>query len=290
MRPRTVALVVLLLAAQTARATTTEGVSLRGRLQLVHLYGTRGSGTPILVSSGDGGWIHLGPHVAEILAARGHFVVGFNVKEYLKSFTTNTSTLRLEDVADDYRELVRFSARSGSARPVLIGVSEGAGLSVLAAADDPAKPMVGGVIAIGLPDLNELGWRWKDSWIYVTHGIPNEPTFSSAALVGRVTPLPLAVIQSTRDEFVPVLQVQQTMERAVDPKKLWVIQAADHRFSDSLPEFDRRLLEALTWVTRNRRGCRESRWTPRSTVSSCRWSWRPCTASIRAIRPCSITR
>ena len=133
-------------------------------------------------------------------------------------------------------------------KPVLIGVSEGAGLSVLAAADGQTKAAVGGVIAIGLPDVNELGWRWKDTWIYVTHGIPNEPTFSSASLVGRMAPLPLAAIHSTRDEFVPVSQVQQMMSRASDPKKLWVIQAADHRFSDNLSELDRRLIEALTWM------------------------------------------
>ena len=47
----------------------------------------RGAGAPVIVSSGDGGWIHLGPHVAEILAARGYFVVGFDVKAYLESFT-----------------------------------------------------------------------------------------------------------------------------------------------------------------------------------------------------------
>ena len=38
------------------------------------------------------------------------------------------------------------------------------------------------------------------------------------------------------------------MARAGDPKKLWMIEAADHRFSNNEPEFDRRLVEALTWV------------------------------------------
>jgi hypothetical protein len=42
--------------------------------------------------------------------------------------------------------------------------------------------------------------------------------------------------------------VQQMMTRASDPKKLWVITAADHRFSDNLSELDRRLLEAIDWV------------------------------------------
>src|SRR4030095_12428997 len=148
------------------------------------------------------------------------------------------STLQLVDVPADYRELVRYAADGSSLKPILIGVSEGAGLSVLAAADGPTKAGVGGVIAIGLPDVNELGWRWKDSWIYVPVGIPNEQTFSSAALVGRMAPLPLAAIHSTRDEFVPINQVQQTMARASDPKKLWVIQAADHPFKDNTSGLD----------------------------------------------------
>jgi alpha-beta hydrolase superfamily lysophospholipase len=246
---RTAAFIVaLVLLARCAFASTTDIVTLRGRPQLVHLYGTRSSSPPVIVSSGDGGWIHLGPHIAQLLAARGYFVVGFNAKEYLESFTTKANTLQPAEVPGDYRALVRYTADASSVKPILIGVSEGAGLSVLAAADGPTKAGVGGVIAIGLPDVNELGWRWKDSWIYVTHGIPNEPTFSSAALVGRMAPLPLAAIHSTRDEFVPINQVQQTMARASDPKKLWVIQAADHRFSDNLSELDRRLLEAMTWV------------------------------------------
>ena len=47
---------------------------LRGHAQTVRLYGTRG-GTPVVVSSGDGGWMHLGPRVADVLAAKGYFVL-----------------------------------------------------------------------------------------------------------------------------------------------------------------------------------------------------------------------
>ena len=60
---------------------------IRGHAQSLHLYGTRG-GPPVIVSSGDGGWMHLGPHVAETLAAKGFFVVGFDVRAYLESFTS----------------------------------------------------------------------------------------------------------------------------------------------------------------------------------------------------------
>ena len=53
----------------------TDTVSIRGHAITVRTYGSRG-GTPVVVTSGDGGWIHLGPHVADVLAARGYFVVG----------------------------------------------------------------------------------------------------------------------------------------------------------------------------------------------------------------------
>jgi fermentation-respiration switch protein FrsA (DUF1100 family) len=216
----------------------------------VYLYGDR-SGIPVIVSSGDGGWIHLAPQVAETLAAQGFFVVGFNVKAYLERFTIDSHTLGVFDVPGDYRVLIEYASRASPARPLLVGVSEGAGLSVLAAADPAVQRQVAGVVGLGLPDRNELGWRWKDSLIYVTHGVPNEPTFSASDLVGRLTPVPLAMIHSTRDEFVPESDVARLMARANEPKRLWTINASDHRFSGSAAEFDRRLMESIEWVRQN---------------------------------------
>jgi len=36
-----------------------------------------------------------------------------------------------------------------------------------------------------------------------------------------------------------------------DPKRLWVVDASDHRFSDNLSDFDHSLLAALDWVTQH---------------------------------------
>jgi alpha-beta hydrolase superfamily lysophospholipase len=231
-----------------AWAQTRETVTIRGQTQSLRVYGIRG-GVPIIVSSGDGGWIHLGPHVAEVLAAKGFFVVGFDVKAYLERFTSGNITLRPEDEPGDFKVIVDFAARGTSGKPILIGVSEGAGLSVLAASDPSMKTGIAGVIGLGTPDINELGWRWKDALIYLTHGTPTEPTFRVSAIVDRVAPVPLGLIHSTQDEFVPVAQVQNVLERAREPKRLWIIKAADHRFRDNLPEFDKCLLEAITWIT-----------------------------------------
>ena len=236
--------------AAAVQAQSTDTISIRGKAQSLRLYGQRGN-PPVIVSSGDGGWIHLGPHVAETLAKQGWFVVGVDVKAYLESFTSGSMTLSVGDEPRDYSALAAYAAKGSSQKPILIGVSEGAGLSVLAATDPSTKNAIAGVIGLGLPDLNELGWRWKDSLIYITHGVPNEPTFSTQAIVDRVTPIPLAAIHSTQDEFVPLAEAQRVMDAAREPKRLWIIKASDHRFSDNLPELDQRLLDAIAWIRGN---------------------------------------
>src|SRR5262245_20279219 len=112
-----------LLSSHAAGAQPADVIDIRGRAQTLHLYGTRG-GTPVIVSSGDGGWIHLGPHVAEVLAAHGFFVVGFDARAYLESFTSGKATLRPEDEPGDYKVLADYASRGSGRRPVLIGVSE----------------------------------------------------------------------------------------------------------------------------------------------------------------------
>jgi fermentation-respiration switch protein FrsA (DUF1100 family) len=154
-------------------------------------------------------------------------------------------------VPGDYRTLVNYAATGASARPVLVGVSEGAGLSVLAATDAATKPGITGVVALGLPDVNELGWRWKDSLIYVTHGVPNEPTFLVRDVVARMAPVPLAAIHSTHDEFVPVDLARELVGLAAPSSRLWVVDARDHRFSDRRDELAQRLMEAFQWIRQN---------------------------------------
>ena len=225
----------------------TTTVPVRGKNQTLHLYGPR-AGPPVVVSSGDGGWIPLGPVVAEFLGSQGYSVVGVDAKAYLSSFTSGTKTLAPSDVPGDYTVFVE-AARQGRSQPViLVGVSEGAGLSVLAASNGELQPLLGGVLALGLPDRNELGWRFRDSIIYVTKGVPNEPLFQAADYVPQLGSLPLAAIHSTRDEFVPLAETRRLLALPGGPKRLWTIEAADHRFSDKPQELQQRLLEALAWI------------------------------------------
>ena len=90
-------------ATASPQGSTTDTLSIRGRPQTLHIYGRRG-GNPIVVSSSDGGWVRLGPHVAELLASHGNFVVGLDSKAYLESFTAGRAGVRTEDEAKKEKE------------------------------------------------------------------------------------------------------------------------------------------------------------------------------------------
>ncbi|TAK18115.1 MAG: hypothetical protein EPO35_01720 [Acidobacteria bacterium] len=226
----------------------------RGHEQPLHLYGEPGRPAVVLLS-GDGGWIHVAPHLATSLAASGYYVVGIDARAYLESFTSGSGALRVEDVRQDIASMVAFAASRGAPgrKPLLAGVSEGAGLAVIGAGSGAVREAVSGVLAVGLPSQIELGWRWRDAIIYLTHAAPNEPLVPTSAVVGAMSPTPLAVIHSLNDEYTPIADAASLVARAGEPKKLWTVAAADHRFSDNLAGLDARVLDAVAWIGRGGR-------------------------------------
>jgi hypothetical protein len=46
-------------------------------------------------------------------------------------------------------------------------------------------------------------------------------------------------------------EARRLIDRAREPKQLWMVPASDHRFSDNASELDRRLTEAIEWVKHN---------------------------------------
>lgn len=222
-------------------------VTLHGHPQSIRVLGHAATPSQVaIVASGDGGWMHLAPHVADLLAARGWLVVGLDARAYI-STPKGTQTLTPADIADDYATLLRQPILAGT-RPVLIGVSEGAGLSVAAAASPEVRARVRGVAVLGLGDHNELAWRWRDSIIYLTKGVPDEPLFHAADFVGQVAPLPLAWLRSSHDEFVPVVESDRLIALARAPVRTWTVEGGDHRFSSNLPALDASLVAALDWI------------------------------------------
>lgn len=224
---------------------------LRGRTLALTIYRPDGSpkGT-IIMGSGDVGWVGLAASRAQELSVDGYLVAGVNVREYLSSFTTRSGHLEAADIQHDFAALADYLRQRGTLAPpvILSGVSEGAGIVVVAAAAPGNHAWVDGVITMGLPRLSEMAWRWSDFTSWITKKDAAEPSADAVAYLPHVSPVPLVMLQSRKDEYVPESDYRQMESAANEPKTLVLIDASNHRFTDRLPELRRAYDDALAWV------------------------------------------
>lgn len=244
---------LLLLCDVSAQARSTQNLAfpLRGKVLTLAIY--RPAGPPkgtVVMASGDVGWVGLAVTMAEFLSDRGYVVVGVNIRQYLTAFTSGRQHMEAQHPPADYSALRDLLERQNLLyRPVVLsGVSEGAAVAVLAAAHEDNHRWVDGVVTMGTPMVAELAWRWTDFTTWITKSDADEPSFSPLDFIGQVSPRPLVMIQSTRDEYVPEADYRKLDAAARQPKKLVLINAANHRFTDTQPELRTEMLAALAWI------------------------------------------
>jgi len=257
MNHRVISSVLFALAALTP-ASTAAGrpefveLTIRGRPVPLTIY-VPDSGTPkgtVIMGSGDVGWVGLAVSLAECLSNDGYVVAGVNVRRYLSAFTSGKEHVTVSQIAQDYRSMADYlrGRRLLTSPVILSGVSEGAAMAVAAGAGPSNADWVTGVLTMGLPASAELAWRWTDFSTWITKRDADEPSFAPADVIATIAPRPLWMIQSTRDEYVPEADYRRFETTARDPKKLVLIDAANHRFTDKQPELQRQLMAGLAWI------------------------------------------
>lgn len=224
-------------------------VTIRGRQQEIYYYPATGAklNRKVLFTPGDGGWRGWAITVAQQMASWGYDVYGLDTKTYLES-VSGGEQFRESEVISDFRQIAQWAARNAGERVTLVGWSEGAGLSVLAASNGENKQLFNGLVTFGLGNENVLGWSWKDDLSYLTRAKPNEPRFYASGLMAKIAPLPYLMIQSSQDEYVPFNEAQSLAIAAGEPKRVAIIPAHNHRFDGQVDEFYRTLREGLQWI------------------------------------------
>ncbi len=257
-RPSWLVLVLALVLSVCVGAQTPQAgkntVSIRGQQQEIYLYPGAGPGphAKVLFACGDGGWHGFAVTIAEHLASAGYDAFGLDTRHYLQSFT-GSKVLSTSNIAWDFAQMAQWIRQGNSERVLLVGWSEGAGLGLAAAAQPTSAAVFTGLLTIGTTEQNILAWRWTDIAAQIAKKLPNEPTFPSADMLGKVAPLPLFQITSTGDEYVTVDAARKLFASAGEPKRLVVIDARDHKFNGNTDEFFRTLVEGLKWIQQQQR-------------------------------------
>jgi hypothetical protein len=226
--------------------TSVTSVRLHDHALTLHLAAPPANAPPILLvyATGDAGWWGKDRDMYKHVSDWGYAAVGFSAREYVHHL--GKETMRPREVALDFEAIMRAAESAlvlpTTTRAVLVGKSRGAGLAVAAAGPNMLKPYLAGVLAIGLTGEEEYvrhprGGRSRQLVMLQTYGY-----------LPQLAEVPVAVIQSTRDGYLPADEARRRFGPDNASRELIAIDAADHNFGGALDLLYSEMERSLEWL------------------------------------------
>ncbi len=209
-------------------------ILLHGHAIRLHLVNAADPRPLIVYATGDGGWhrgdVDLFKHIAQL----GLPAVGFDASDYVTHL--GAPTLPASELAADYARIIA-RAKSGmkiaaERSVVLIGVSRGAGLAVVAAGEGGLGAPLAGVVGVALTEEEEF--------------VTGQP--APYAYLDRLEELPVAVVQSTRDGYLPSDAARALFGADTPYRWLQPVQARNHSFGGARPQLYLAVRRAVAWL------------------------------------------
>ena len=206
---------------------------------------------PLLVyATGDGGWHRKDLDLFHHLILMGYPIVGFDAHVYVTHLGNRAETTPVRLGADYGRiiAMARDALHLALDRPVvLVGVSRGADLSVVAAGQRVLRPAVSGVLAVALTREEEYVTRR----LRLRRGQRTPParemvqTYEILPLLGT---MPVAVIQSTHDNYLPAAEARGLFGPDTPRRRFEPIESRNHSFSDARDKLYAEMEASLEWI------------------------------------------
>ena len=209
-----------------------------------------GIGQPLIVfATGDGGMHRKDLATYRHLVAWGYPIVAFDAHDYVTHLGRSTEATTPGRLASDYGRIIdaaRQTLGMDRAHPVvLVGVSRGAGLSVVAAGAGALRGEVAGVVAVALTQEEEYV-QWYRRLAH--EGAPRRVIVDVYEYLSRLEDLPLAVNQSTRDNYLPAAAARALFGPDTAQRRLVSVDARNHSFGGARDRMYDALRSALRWI------------------------------------------
>jgi hypothetical protein len=207
-----------------------------------------GVGPLLVYATGDAGWWGKDKDLFYTLVRWGYPVAGFSAREYLHHLGPNVEVERRVQLANDYAEIVRAAETTlelpATESIVLVGKSRGAGLEVAAATTARLRPILRGVLAVGLTREEEYIRRRRPG------ARRDQPLImlQNYEAIPQLGAVPLAVIQSTGDEYLPAADARALFGPDTPTRHFIEVPSKDHNFSGMLPELYDEMARGLDWI------------------------------------------
>jgi hypothetical protein len=241
----------------------TRKILLNDRHLELHLARSTGDTSPtvfVLYASGDGGWYGAAVDMFKDIARLGYPTVGFSCRSFMKLLSYGQFPVGVPDLTRDYLQIVEESRKALNLAPdipvILTGWSRGAAFSVLVGSELEFNPQCAGVVAINLPDKEELKIRKHGRRILIANSRAPQHSvlFETFERIPEIVPRPCALIQSTRDDFLPARKALPLFGADSALKKFFAVEARNHRFSGGWEKFRKALADSLSWIAQCQAG------------------------------------
>ena len=156
------------------------------------------------------------------------------------------------DVARDYARIIGVAKQQldlPDATPtILVGVSRGSGLAVAAAGEPDLQPSLAGVVAVALTREEEYVQRPKRRRKAPRAAPRRWSMLDNYEYLPRLRTLPLSIIQSTHDEYLPAEEARRLLGPDSELRQLHPIVSKNHSFTDARAGLYAQLQASLSWV------------------------------------------
>jgi hypothetical protein len=204
----------------------------------------------VLYTTGDGGWARKDLDLYRQIVSWGYPTAGFSAPDYLDHLRGEDGTTTPRRLGRDYADIIAFAETNldiDSDTPVvLIGISRGAGLEVVAAGQPQIHDKLAGIVAIALTREEEyVRWFGRLPLLHRPHERVMVQVYEYLPLLGSV---PIAVIQSTHDHFLPAAAAAQLFGADTPTRRFRAIEAHNHSFGGAREAMYQACKEALNWI------------------------------------------
>jgi len=212
-------------------------------------------GYVVVFATGDGGWRSVSLDVFDHLAALGYLCAGVNSPDAVKPVKRageKVSTARAaERVKAAFSQAKHKLGVADSTPIIVVGFSRGATLVAFSALHPNLRDQLGGAIALALTREADYlrappAERAPDIQVDDKGRIQIYPAMK---FLGSV---PVAVIQSTKDPYVPSAESRQLLGPDTPTLRLYEVESSGHRFGGARDQMIADVDDALKWIEQSR--------------------------------------
>ena len=187
----------------------------------------------------------------EHLAEEGYTIAGFSAPEIIRPIASSGTRVSTAQAAQGLKRLYARAKRDlglpESTPIVIVGFSRGASVVAFTAVHQELRNGIGGAVAIAL--TREADYlRAPESDRTPEIQVDDQGRIQLYPALKLLGSTPLAVIQSTHDDYVPAADSRQLLGADTSSLRLYEVEAEDHGFSDAREKLMQDLDDALRWI------------------------------------------